>query len=57
MKEQYEIELDEVLSILDERYVVFDATDYSGNESYQCRVVYDITNNQFMIHNNSYMEF
>ncbi len=57
MKEQYEIELDEVLSILDERYVVFDATDYSGDESYQCRVVYDITNNQFMIHNNSYMEF
>ena len=52
-----EIELNEILSILDERYVVFNATDYSKDESYQCRVVYDITDNQFTICNNSYMEF
>ena len=57
MNENDEIELNEVLSILDERYVVFDATDYSGDVSYQCRVVYDITNNQFMLCNNSYIEF
>lgn len=57
INEHDEIELNEVLSILDEQYVVFDATDYSGDESYQCRVVYDITNNQFMIRNNSYIEF
>ena len=37
--------------------VVFDATDYSGDESHQCRVVYDIINNQFMLKNNSYVEF
>lgn len=57
MIENGEIELNDILSILDEEYVVFDATDYSEDESYQCRVVYDITNNQFMICNNSYIEF
>lgn len=55
--EHDEIELNKVLTFLDERYVVFDATDYSGDESYQCRVVYDIINNQFMLKNNSYVEF
>jgi hypothetical protein len=55
--EHDEIELNEVLTFLDERYVIFDATDYSGDESYQCRVVYDIINNQFMLKNHSYVEF
>lgn len=56
-KEHDEIELNEVLTFLHEQYVVFDATDYSGDESYQCRVIYDIINNQFMLKNNSYVEF
>lgn len=41
MNKHNEIESNEVLSILDERYIVFDATDYSSDESYQCRSIYD----------------
>lgn len=52
-----EIELDGILSILDEKYVVFDATDYAEDESYQCRVIYDMLNDQFLVYDNSYLEF
>lgn len=57
MNEHNEIELHEVVSILDERYIVFDATDYSSDESYQCRAIYDIINNQFMLRNSFYVVF
>lgn len=57
MNQNNEIELNEVLAILDERYIIFDATDYSSDESYQCRVIYDIINNQFMLYNNPYVQF
>lgn len=44
INENDEIELDEILTILDERYIVFSATDYSKDESYSCRIVYDTAN-------------
>lgn len=52
------IELYEILSILDERYIVFNATDYKSDGSYyQCRVVYDIAGNQFMFFHGYYVEY
>lgn len=56
-KENDAIELNEIISILDDKYVIFNATDYSSDESYQCRVVYDITTNNFLVYNNFYIEY
>lgn len=36
------IELNEILSILDNRYVIFDAQDYSTDDAKQLRVIYDM---------------
>lgn len=40
--ENDEIELNEILSILDDRYVIFHATDYSADDGKQIRVIYDM---------------
>lgn len=40
--ENDEIELNEILSILDDRYVIFHATDYSTDDEKQIRVIYDM---------------
>lgn len=55
--ENDEIELEEIISVLDDRYVIFHATDYSSDESYQCRVIYNIANHQFMICYSAHIEF
>ena len=40
--ENDEIELNEILSILDDRYVIFHAADYSTDDEKQIRVIYDM---------------
>ena len=49
-RENETIELEDIISVLNERYVIFEATEEGNDAYYQCRVVYDITNEKFVIY-------
>ena len=49
-------ELEEIVSVSDERYVTFVASDYSEDEPYQCRVEYDIIDKKFTVSNDMGIE-
>ncbi len=51
-----DLELEEIVSVSDERYVTFVASDYSEDEPYQCRVEYDIIDKKFTVSNDMGIE-
>ena len=52
-----DLELNDILSILDEKYVVFEATDYKEDDPRQIRIVYDIMNGDFFTYSSPLIQY
>ncbi|WP_026507455.1 hypothetical protein [Butyrivibrio sp. MC2013] len=56
-KEYENVELEDIACVLQDRYVVFTATDYSGEKSYQRRVVYDVSKDKYIVYQDAHLVF